>query len=119
MTTCVVEITDAALAAIEEQARYIAEEWQAPSQAQSWLEGVFDAVESLERWPRRASVAQESAHVDYEIRQILVGSHLLLFRVDEEAARVTIVGLRHRHRLPHRGNLAEDGRVRDDAPDSR
>jgi plasmid stabilization system protein ParE len=95
-----VQLTDAALAAIGAQARYIAEEVGAPLNAQRWLEQVWDAVDSLERFPRRGSMAEEDAYVEYEVRQLIVDSHLLLFTVDDEQRRVWIIGLRHGHRLP-------------------
>ena len=57
MTGYSVELTDAAIDEITAQARYIAVEAQAPLNAQRWLEGIWDAVDSLERWPRRAGLA--------------------------------------------------------------
>lgn len=95
-----VEITDAALAAIADQARYIAIECQAPLNAQRWLERVWDAVDSLERSPGRGPKAQEDAYVRYEVRQLIVGNHLVLFTIDEEDRKVWIIGFRHGHRLP-------------------
>ena len=46
-----VEITQTAERAILEQARYIAVEGKAPENARRWLEGVWAAVGSLERFP--------------------------------------------------------------------
>lgn len=40
--------------------------------------GYGDPVDSLEQLPRRAVRAEESAYVDYEVHQLVVGSHLLL-----------------------------------------
>ncbi len=96
-----VEITESALAAIKAQTRYIAVDRQEPANAQRWLQQVWDAVDSLERWPVRAAKAEEDNYVAYEVRQLLVGSHLLLFSLDDDLHIVTIVGLRHvRRRLP-------------------
>ncbi len=108
MTKYVVELTDTASAAIIAQARYVAVEAQAPMNAQHWLEKVWDAVESLEQRPRRAAKAVEDAYLVYEVRQLVVGSHLLLFTVDDEHGKVWIVGLRHGHRLPRPGDLPPD-----------
>ncbi len=74
-----VEMTDAAFVAIRKHARYIAVESQSPENAKRWLERVWDAVDSLEHLPRRGAKAQEDAFVAYEVRQLVVGSHLLLF----------------------------------------
>lgn len=103
-----VEVTDAAFVAIRRHARYIAVERQSPENAKRWLERVWDAVDSLERFPRRAAKAQEDQLVAYEVRQFVVGSHLLLFTVDEDQRKVWVIGLRHGHRLPRREDLPED-----------
>ena len=84
MTKYSVELTDAAIDAIIVQARYIAVEALAPLNAQRCLEAVWDAVDSLEQWPRRAVLAEEDAYVSYEVRQLVVGGHLLLFTVDDD-----------------------------------
>ena len=47
MTSYAVELTEAALAAIIANARYIAVEGQAPVNVQRWLERIWDAVDSL------------------------------------------------------------------------
>jgi plasmid stabilization system protein ParE len=108
MTEYSVEVTDAAFVALRRHARYIAVDAGAPQNAKSWLEQVWDAVDSLERFPRRAPKAAEDAFVDYEVRELVVGSHLLLFTIDEERRKVWIVGLRHGHRLPRPKDLPPD-----------
>ncbi len=108
MTRYAVELTDSALASISAQARYIAVEAQMPVNAQRWLERVWKAVDSLEQWPRRAAKAAEDAYVEYEVRQLVVGSHLLLFTIDDDRRKVWIVGLRHGHRLPRPDELPQD-----------
>lgn len=100
-----VALTASAQAAIEAQARYLAVDEHSPIQAQRWLERIWDAVDSLESWPFRAARAEEDAYVNYEVRQLIVGKHLLLFRVDEEQRKVWVVGLRHGHRLPRPQDL--------------
>jgi len=111
MTRYSVEVTESALAAITAHARYIALDAQSPGNAARWLEAVWDAVDSLEAWPRRAGTAEEDAHVDHDVRQLVVGSHLLLFTVDEERRIVWIIGLRHGHRLPRPDDLPPDSRA--------
>ena len=108
MTEYSVEVTDAAFVAIRKHARYIAIDAASPGNAKSWLEEVWDAIDSLERLPRRAPIAQEDAFVDYEVRQLIVGSHLLLFTIDDARRKVWILGLRHGHRLPRREELPPD-----------
>jgi len=109
-----VEITDAAFVAIRNQARHIAIECQAPENAKRWLEQVWDAVDSLEHFPRRAAKAQEAEFVPYEVRQLVVGSHLILFTIDDDHRKVWIVGLRHGHRLPRPQDLQQNPASRDD-----
>jgi len=108
MTRYVVELTDAALAAITEHARYIAIERRSPKNAERWLERVWDAVDSLEKLPRRAAKAQEDDYVDYEVWQLVVDSHLLLFTVDDDKRTVWIIGLRHGRRRPRPHELSPD-----------
>ena len=81
MTKFEVRVTDSALSAISDQARYIALDRQAPDAAQRWLEQVWNAVDSLEQCPFRAARAEEDNFVAYEVRQLIVGRHLLLFRL--------------------------------------
>ena len=69
-----VELTETARAQIARQARYIAVDAQAPVNAQRWLESVWDAVDSLERFPRRCARAEEDAYVAYGVRHLVIGS---------------------------------------------
>jgi plasmid stabilization system protein ParE len=108
MKAYAVELTATARSAIAEQARYIAIEEHAPLEAQRWLERIWDAVDSLERWPFRAAHAEEDAYVSYEVRQLVIGHHLLLFTVSDAKRKVWIIGLRHGHRLPRPQDLPGD-----------
>ncbi len=108
MTEYSVGITDAAFVAIRNQARYIATERQAPEDAKRWLERIWDSVDSLEHWPRRAAKAQEDDFVAYEVRQLVIGSHLILFMIDDDQRKVWVVGLRHGHRLARPQDLPQD-----------
>jgi len=107
MTKYAVELTDTALAAIAEQALYIADDAQAPVNARRWLQSVRETVVSLARFPRRCRVAEEDSFVDYEVRQVVVCSHLLLFTINDDRCTVVIVGLRHGHRRPRPDGLTE------------
>ncbi len=108
MNAYAVELTATSRSAIADQARYIAVEEHAPLEAQRWLERIWDALDSLERWPFRAAHAEEDAFVSYEVRQLVIDSHLLLFTVSDEQRKVWIIGLRHGHRLPRPQDLPED-----------
>jgi len=55
-----VEVTDAAMAAIHAQARYIAVEQAQPPNAQSWLGAVWNAIDALETFPRGHPIAEEN-----------------------------------------------------------
>lgn len=100
-----VEVTDSALIAISAQANYLAIDCLAPENARRWLQQVWDAIKSLEQFPRRAVVAEENAFVDYEVRQLPVGSHLLLFTIDDETQVIQIIGFRHGCRLARAGDM--------------
>lgn len=102
-----VEVTDQAYVAIRQYTRYIAVECESPLNAARWLEKVWDAVDSLERWPRRCPLAPEDQFRPYEIRMRIVGDHLLLFTVDNDAKAVWVIGFRHGHRLPRSGELPD------------
>lgn len=102
-----VEVTETALYAIVAQARFIAVEAKEPLNAQRWLERIWDAVESLELSPRRGATAEEDKYLESEVRQLIVGKHLLLFTVDDDRRKVWVVGLRHGHRLPGSDGLGD------------
>jgi len=102
-----VEMTDAAFDAIRTQAKYIAIEGQSPLNAARWLEQVWDAVDGLERMPQIHNLADENAYKKYEVRRVIVGSHVLLFTIDEPAKTVWVIGCRHGARLPRPDDLPD------------
>jgi hypothetical protein len=61
----------------------------------------------LERFPRRAARAQEDELVAYEVRQIVVGTYVLLFTIDDDQRKIRVLGLRHGHRLPRPEDLPD------------
>ena len=85
-----VEITDTAYAAILKE--------MGPSRR--WFEVIRDALGSLARLPRRAPKAQEDDYVPYEVRQVALGSHLMLFTIDEDHRKVIVIGLRPVRKIP-------------------
>ncbi len=62
MKTYHVEITKTALEAIRSQAKYIAIEQNAPLNAKRWLKGLWDIIDSLEKCPKRCSLAPENKY---------------------------------------------------------
>lgn len=76
-------------------------------------------MDSLEQWPRRAALAEESAYVEYEVRQFVVGRHLLLFTIDDDRRKVWVIGLLHGHRLPRPSELPADPSALDQREDDR
>jgi plasmid stabilization system protein ParE len=79
---------------ITEAAAYIAID--SPANAEMWLRKVEDAVARLADMPRRCPVARESPMGGREYRQLIVGSHRVLFAILQET--VAVVHVRHGHR---------------------
>lgn len=86
-------------AAIVEQGLFIAFEADAPVNADRWIDSVEAAIEALAEHPHRHQLLDDDG-TRWPLRQLVVGSHLVLFRVDEVRRRVLVVGFRHGHRLP-------------------
>lgn len=103
-----VEITEQTFEIIRSFARYIAFEQKAPHSAKLWLEGLWDAVDSLEKWPKRCGFAPENDYRLYEIRKLNYGDYLLLFTIDESKHIVYIIGFRHGKQLSHQDILPNE-----------
>lgn len=98
-----VRITARARQAIEEYIHYIAIKNQEPINAGRVLEAILAATSTLESMPERCPKAPEDEHVDYTVRMLIVKKTLiLLFRIDEEAQVVTVIGFRHGSHSPLR-----------------
>jgi plasmid stabilization system protein ParE len=93
-------IAATALARIDEQARFIAVEAQAPLNAARWLGRVFAAVTTLETLPRRCPKAPEDGHHPFEIRALDVDGFLLIFTVHDTERTVYVLNARHSRQLP-------------------
>lgn len=63
--------------------------------ADEWLDGLQDAIDSLDEFPLRCQLAPESEFLAFELRQMLYGSsrkpHRVLFRVIGKAVHVLTV----------------------------
>ena len=95
-----VEIVPEALERIEAQVRFIAEEKSEPQSAAIWLAEVFDAIASLQFMPSRCSLAPENKFSKQTIRMLPVHSHLILFGVDEDDAKVNVYSFRAGRETP-------------------
>lgn len=73
-----------------------------PRQARSWLEGLHQVIFSLERMPRRCSLAFENSFFEVEIRQIIYGkgknAYRILFTVTDKTVQILFV--RHSAQQP-------------------
>jgi len=75
-----VEITDVALAEAEEAYVWMIENFS-PESAEQWFEGLMDAIESLNKSPKRFSLAPENDVFLEEIRQVLYGKGRGMYRI--------------------------------------
>lgn len=91
-----VEITDVALAEAEEAYLWMMEQLS-PDSAEQWFDGLMDAIESLNKSPKRCSLAPENDVFSEKIRQLLYGkgrrTYRILFTVSEPI--VYILHVRH------------------------
>ncbi len=90
---------------LQKQADYIMNEQHAPSIAAQWLEGIFEAIESLSRFPARCPIAPENLYVQKDSNIII--RHLIYkksFRVIFTIVKneVRILSAKHSAR-PHAG----------------
>ena len=78
---------------------------RAPRAAKDWLRRARKAASSLAHYPKRCSLAPETASFEQPIRQLLFGSgsrgtYRFLFTVDEEEGTVYLLHVRHGSMLP-------------------
>lgn len=72
----------------------------APAAAERWLNGVSNAVLSLEEMPHRCPLAPEAEHVGKRVRQLVYDRYRILYIVTGRHVRVLTV--RHMSRPPLR-----------------
>jgi plasmid stabilization system protein ParE len=73
-------------------------EWiadRSPANAARWYVGLESAVNSLDFMPSRRARALESDYLGEELRQYVYGSYRIIFRIEEEAAIVRVLYVRH------------------------
>jgi plasmid stabilization system protein ParE len=102
-----VEIARNAEADLEELYRWVVA--RAPQQGAKWFNGLEHAVLSLDRHPKRCSVAPESIDPDHPVRVMSYGRkprvYRIFFTVDEETNVVRVV---HVRRAARRGPIPDE-----------
>jgi len=88
-----VELTPTAEAELWDDFTYISD--RAPMNAQRWLLGIYEAIDSLETFPARCAIAPEAQYVDDPLRHLLFKSHRIIFHIDEQQKVVRILHIRH------------------------
>ena len=93
-----------ARANIDEAYLWIAE--RNPGAAIKWFNGLEKAVQTLEDFPQRCPLAEESKVFDVEIRQLVygkrIGAYRILFTIQEDAVHVLHVRHGRRRRFRRR-----------------
>jgi len=89
-------VTPEAEANINEAYGYIAQ--RSPANAVKWLRGLYDQIDSLERFPRRCGEAREQAYFVEELRQLVYKSHRIIFTIEDTTREVRVVYVRHAKR---------------------
>ncbi len=104
-----VRFTSRARRAIDEYVDYIAHDKQEPISAGRVLGAIEKSIRTLEAMPHRCPKAPENAGVDYTVRMLIVKKTLvILYRIDDDAKQVTVIGFRHGHRQPRPDELPEN-----------
>lgn len=75
--------------------RYIRDVENKPMTAKRWLQGLYDAIDSLEEEPRRCAYARENDRFEQELRKLVYKSTRLVFVV--EGQDVFVVAAPHAH----------------------
>lgn len=81
-----VDIPDTVFAELEEQAFYIAQD--SVEAALKWYDLMEEKIQTLETLPPRCPIAEESRYFDFEVRQLIVGNHRILFRIVETTVKI-------------------------------
>lgn len=76
-----------------EAAEYIAA--MSPAGAAKWFAGLEKVIHSLGAMPHRCGQAREAKMLGRNLRQYIYHSHRIIFRIEEEAAVVRILHIRH------------------------
>ncbi|MBL8232069.1 MAG: type II toxin-antitoxin system RelE/ParE family toxin [Bryobacterales bacterium] len=89
-------VTPEAQAGIRKSFLYIHE--RSPLNAARWIEGLYDEIDTLERFPERCSYAREREYLEEDLRQLVYKSHRVVFYVDKPKHTVYVLYVRHARR---------------------
>lgn len=93
MKTYVVNVTDEVIADIRDAFHYIHQ--RSPQNAITWLQGLYDAIDSLETMPDRCPVIREQQAFDEELRNLVFHSHRIIFTINDADSVVEVHAFRH------------------------
>lgn len=88
-----VKITKFAEAQLREIVRYIAFDLQAPETALKMLNTLDAEIASLDQMPNRIPLTEEEPWHSEGVHKMPVKNYLVYFWVDEEAAKVQVIGV--------------------------
>jgi plasmid stabilization system protein ParE len=86
-----VELSRRAQRDIAEAHEYIRQD--APGRAERWRQRLLAAIDTLEHWPARHSLAPEAETVGMDLRQMLFGAYRILYVVEGDI--VNVLTVRH------------------------
>lgn len=86
----VVKITMQAQEQMQETARYIADNLQAPETALRMLDTLEKEIASLSRFPNRIALTEEEPWRNYGVHKMPVKNYLIYFWIDEVAHKVQV-----------------------------
>lgn len=82
--------------ALVDQVEYLRNQAVLDQTIEEWFTGLYDAIDSLYRWPLRHPISEyESALKGFEIRQLVYGDYLVHYRVDQDRHVVEVLSFRH------------------------
>lgn len=100
-----VEVTDAAKTQVRQA--YFWHKQNLPALADSWLDGLLKAVDTLKQFPNRCQIAPEHDEFQEEARQLLYGKRNNIYRILLMVQNKTVYVLHVRHHAQAR--LTADG----------
>ncbi len=88
-----VDVSAAVERAMLEYARFIAQDGASPLNAERWLAGAWQALESLQTFPRRWP--RLAVHLPEELRRMVFGEHIVVFQIDDASRVINVIAWRH------------------------
>jgi plasmid stabilization system protein ParE len=59
------------------------------------FKGLYDQIDTLERFPERCAFAREREYLEENLRQLAFKSHRIIFRIDKARKTVYVLHVRH------------------------